>query len=307
MSERLEQEKSATAPVGAGLDDLSAESLDHRVDGFHLPALSIMTFVQMAFHLLSISSSRFACGRSAVLGRDQRLDSQFVAGQLVVGFAVETGIRRDRSQADSGLGFNHERSEVAKVGPWSLTGTGRQAEMTRRVADHTQLGIAAIADGGLSPMFSDLFAPPSVVPAGVPRLEAAGIHGRQTHTISHQLRTSRSLDGCCHESSKRFFDQQPIGRLLQRGEVRHCFQVNRRTERIAIRQQSDRTAVREIVEVLEHQAGKQLMQRELLRTKPMTIRRQRRLGYGERLDQDPLRTFACLHSYQYDHQRSLFS
>jgi len=49
VSEGFEQQESATAPVGAGVDDLSAQTFDHRVDRFRLPTLSVTAFVQMAF------------------------------------------------------------------------------------------------------------------------------------------------------------------------------------------------------------------------------------------------------------------
>jgi hypothetical protein len=96
VSEHFQQEKSASAPVGTGVNDFAAEAFDHRVDGFHLPALSVTTLVQMAFHLLSISTHRFPGGRTAVFGGDQGLNPQFVAGQLVIGFAAAKRTLRPR-------------------------------------------------------------------------------------------------------------------------------------------------------------------------------------------------------------------
>jgi hypothetical protein len=100
----MEQE-SGSAPIGAGVDDFSAESFDHRINRFHLPTLSVATFIQMAFHLLSIATHRFSRGRASVLGGNQRLNPQLVAGQLAVGFAVEAGIRRDRLHTGASLDF----------------------------------------------------------------------------------------------------------------------------------------------------------------------------------------------------------
>ena len=120
VSECFEEQESAAAPVGAGVDDFSRETFDHRVDGFHLPTLSITTFVQMTFHLLSIAAHGFPGRRSAVLGGDQGLNPQFVAGQHVVGFAVEAGVRRDRLHSGASLRFDDERAEIAEVGPRSL-------------------------------------------------------------------------------------------------------------------------------------------------------------------------------------------
>lgn len=254
----------------------------------------------MTFHLLSITARRFPGRRSAVLGGDQRLNPQFVAGERVVGFAVEAGIRRDRFHPGTRLSFDQEGAKVAEVGSRSLAGPRRQAEVTRRVADDAQLGIAAIGDGALSPVFPQLFSPPRKIAAGMPRFEAAGVHGGQTHAAAENLRLPGPLDRGRDQPSKRLLHQQPIGRLLQRREVRHLFQADRCAQRIAVRQQPDRAAVREIVEVLEHQTGKQLRQRKLLGTEPVRIRRQRRFGHRQRFGQHPFRTLARLHSFRYD-------
>jgi hypothetical protein len=37
VSEDFQQQESATSPVGASVDDFSAEAFDHRVDGFSVP------------------------------------------------------------------------------------------------------------------------------------------------------------------------------------------------------------------------------------------------------------------------------
>ncbi len=254
----------------------------------------------MAFHLLSIAAGRFSGRWSAVLGGDQRLNPQFVAGQLVIGFAVEAGIRRDGLHPRAGLRFDQQWTKVAEVGSRSLAGPSGQAEMTSRVADHTQLGVASIGDGALSPVFSQLLSPPCIVAAGVPGFEAARVHGGQTHAAAEDLRLLCPLDRGRDQPSKRLLDQQPIGRLLQRREVGHLVQADHFAQRIAVRQQPDRAAVSEVVEVLEHQTGKQLMQRELLGAEPMRIRGQRRFGHRQRFGQHPFRTFAGLHSFRYE-------
>ena len=105
---------------GCGHDDFSRETFDSRVDGFHLPTLSITTFVQMTFHLLSIAAHGFPGRRSAVLGGDQGLNPQFVAGQHVVGFAVEAGVRRDRLHSGASLHSttSGRKSPKSGRGPW---------------------------------------------------------------------------------------------------------------------------------------------------------------------------------------------
>lgn len=115
MSECFQEQESATAPVSAGIDDLSGESLDHRVDGFDLPPLPVAAVVQVTFHLLAIAARRLPRGRPAMLCRDQRLDPEFLAGQFVVGFAVEAGVRKNRLQSDAGLRFDQQGAKVAEV------------------------------------------------------------------------------------------------------------------------------------------------------------------------------------------------
>ena len=259
--------------------------------------------MQMAFHLLSVSSSGFARRRSAVLGGNQRLNAQLVAGQLVVGFAVETGVRRDGLHTGAGPRFDEQRAKVAEVGSWPLAGPGRQAEVAQRVADHTQLGIVAIDDGGLASMFPHLFSPPSIIAADVPRLEAAGVHRGQSHTAAEDIRPSCPLDRSRDQPSKRLLHQQPIGRLLQRREVGHLFQADRCGQRIAVRQQPDRAPIGEVVKVLQHQTRKQLRLRELLGAEPMRIRGQRSFRHRQRFAQHPFRTLAGLHSFRYDEPR----
>ncbi len=300
MSECFEEQESAAAPVGAGVDDFSRETFDHRVDGFHLPTLSITTFVQMTFHLLSIAAHGFPGRRSAVLGGDQGLNPQFVAGQHVVGFAVEAGVRRDRLHSGASLRFDDERAEIAEVGPRSLASPGRQAEMTRRVADHAQLGVAAIGDGARSSVFSHLFSTPGIVATGVPRFEAAGVDGCQSHGAAEQLGLPCPLDRGRDQPLKRLLHQQPIGRLLQRREVGHLFQADRFAQRIAVRQQANGAPIGQVVKILEHQTGKQLMLREDPWAEPMRVPRQRSLGHGQCLDQHALRTLARLHPPSYE-------
>lgn len=304
MSERFQQQESAAAPVAACVDDFSAKTFDHRVDRFHLPTLSVTTFVQMTFHLSSISARRFAGGRSPVRGGDQCLNSQLVPRQLVIGFAVETGVRGDGFQPRSGVRFAQQGLEVAEVGPRPLAGPSRQDEMTRGLAGQAQLRITVIDHPPFSPVFSSYFPPLGEVATGMSRLESTGVDCRQADAAAKQLRLPGPLDRRGQQTPERGYRQQAIGRLLQRREVRDFFQSNRLGQRIAVCQQADRAAIGQIVKVLQHQTGKQLMLRECLGTEPMRIRRQRSFGHPQRLDQNPLRTFARLHPFPYEPHRT---
>ena len=62
--------------------------------------------------------------------------------------------------------------------------------------------------------------------------------------------------------------------FLQRGEVRHAAQTQDLSERRMIDQVSHDAAVVGLQEVLQHQAGKQLMLRKLLGTVRMRVQRQ---------------------------------
>jgi hypothetical protein len=77
------------------------------------------------------------------------------------------------------------------------------------------------------------------------------------------------------QSSRRGALQQPLGRLLQRGEVGDVGEVQRLDQRRMVRQMSNDAPVVGPQEVLQRQASEQLMLRELLRTAGVRIRRQR--------------------------------
>jgi hypothetical protein len=62
----------------------------------------------------------------------------------------------------------------------------------------------------------------------------------------------------------RRFLQQPLGRLFDRREMRNLVQLQRRDERWMIRQVRNDATVVGLQKVLQRQAGKELMLRELL-------------------------------------------
>ncbi len=161
-----------------------------------------------------------------------------------------------------------------------------------------------IRDSAFSPMFSRLFSPLGKVAAVVLRLESAAVHRSQSGTAAQQFGTLGTRERGGEQTPERRQNQQPIGRFLQRREVRHLLQLDRRSQRLAIRQQADRATVGKTVVVLQHQAGEQLVLRERFRAESMGIRRQRFLCHSQSLDQHALRTVCCLHSYPLRSQRS---
>jgi len=90
--------------------------------------------------------------------------------------------------------------------------------------------------------------------------------------------------------------KQPRRGLLQRGDVRHVGELDRRTQVRAVLQQRRNAAIVQIEHRFEDEAREELMLRELLRAEAMGVLRQRFLrDRVRRPDHHPWR-FAGLHS-----------
>lgn len=282
-------------PVIPSIDDFSAQSFDHGVDRFHLPTLAVATLRKMTFHLFPISTCWLGNRRSAVGWRYQRLDLQLVASQLMVRFAVETGVGQNCSWLDVVMCLSKQGFEVSKVWIRTLGCSRGYDQMALGVANDPKLGKAAI---GNTLCFSSLFARFASlreIAAGVLRLESAGIDRSQLGTLPQDFSSLGTPDRCVEQSRKLWRHQQPMRRFLQCCKVWHLLQTDHGSKRIGILKQLCDCAVGKIVKIFQHQTGEQLMLCEHLGAADMRVFRQRSLSNAKRLGQHLLGTLRCLH------------
>jgi hypothetical protein len=291
-----------SAPVSACVDNFSAATLDHTEDRFYLPALAVAALMQVAFHLPAVTPDRFFVGWSAMLGRNEGLNPEFFTSQPVGRFAVETGVGSQRLRSGHAECVTEQGLEVSEVRVGTLARSSRQDEMAGGVADNSQLGKSPVHDFPLSPLLSRRFTPLGEVAAGVLRLEPAGVDRSQTYAAAEHAMALGLLHGDGQQLSKRANHQQSLGRLLQCREVGNHFQLDHLPQVRAIFQQSCHRAVREAVKIFQHEAGEELMLRELLGTVAMRILRQRLSGHKISHMQDQLRRPRTRHATQYEYR-----
>ena len=166
--------------------------------------------------------------------------------------------------------------------------------MRRTVAQKSQFGKSPI--GGALPFaacIAALGAAADKVTAGVVRLEAAAVDGRQLDAPAQQSGLAGKSHGFVEQSIGRAAGEQSVGRLLQRGEMRHALQVDSRSQFRAVGQQRRQAAIVNPHKLLEHKAGEQLMLRELFRAEAMCILGQRPPARLVRHQQHPPWRFTC--------------
>ncbi len=192
-----------------------------------------------------------------------------VAGELVVPFRVVTSVGRQLRETDHATSLGHEWAELIHIGTRSTSGVERVDEMVVGACHDAELRVVVINNG-----FPRVFHPIAAtdeVPAGRSALQAGRVDRRPFHPpLAAQVQTHRRAE----EFSHRRREQQPPRRFLKRGEVGNLLQSQLRDERRIVGQVDRQAPIVGLQKLLQHQAGEELMLRELLGTIPMGVLRQ---------------------------------
>ena len=119
-------------------------------------------------------------------------------------------------------------------------------------------------------------------------LKAAGINGRQADALFHHAHLPRLGKAVGQHPPNARQLEQPSRRFLERREIGRRRQIDYCSQGRAVRQQTFRPAVIQLQKFLEHQAGEQLMLRELLGAATMTVGRQAASSHATRHQKHPL-------------------
>jgi hypothetical protein len=198
--------------------------------------------------------------------------------------------RPDPGPADS---LPQGRAELHQVRTWPSTGDCGENHVAAAVDHEDDLRELGVSRGLV--VVSALRTTLGVVPAGVPRLQARAIDSRQRDTLLADPVVQRPLEHGVEHPPRRRGRQQSLGRLLEGREVRHCPQPDLAGQVGVVDEMLGQTAVVEVRELLEHQAGQQLGLSELLGAELVAMRRNGLAGGFVGDLQNPARRFACLH------------
>ena len=284
VSEDEQAEVAALAVVGAAVDMGALATFDHRDHCFDLRAAAIGRAIEPHLHETSVTALRQFLGGPAVLGGNDGPHAVLVARKAVVGFGVEPGIGRQVRDPHDPQCFGHQRTELIDVGPRTATGLRGEDEMIVRATHQPQFGIAMIDHG--FPRVSHAVAAADEVTAGTTAFQARGIDRRPLHP---SLAAQVESDGGFEQFSSGRREQQAARGFLKGGEVGNLLQSQNGEQRRIVPEMGRQAAVVGPQKVLQHQAGKQLMLRELPGTATVRIlgqrpprRRQRRQHHGFR-------------------------
>ena len=270
MGEDKQAEIAALAVVGAATDVRALATFDHRHHRFDLRSAAISSAIEPHLHESTVTAGRQLGGGATVLGGNDRPDAVLVARELVIGFGIVTGIGRQLGQLYDPQCFGHERTELVDVGPRSATGLRGEDEMIVGATHQAQLGIMMINHG--FPRVSHALAAADEVAAGTTAFEARRIDRRAFHPSPP---AHVQANGGLQKSPRRPRKQQAMRSFLEGGEVGNLLQFQRGEQRRMVLEMGRQAAVVGPQKVLQHQAGEQLVLRELLGTTAVSMLRQR--------------------------------
>jgi hypothetical protein len=249
--------------------DVSAlAAFDHGDDGLDLGTTAIGVAIEPDFHQSAVATAGQLVGGPAVLGGNDRTNAMLVASELVVTFRIVTGIGRQLREAYEPSRGGHERAELSDIGTGTTAGAQRKHEMIVGTADHAQLGVMMVND-----CFPGVFHPTSAaheVATGTGAFQAGRVDRRAFYPPSP---AQLQADGGLEEFSRRCCSQQATRRLLKRGEVGNLPESQHRHEGRIVGQMGRQAPVVGSQKVLQHEAGEELMLRELFGTIPMCVLR----------------------------------
>jgi hypothetical protein len=270
-------------------------SLDHRVDGLHLPSLPVFAFhpAEALFHQSPPPTRRRLGCRAASLRRDDCSDA--VGPNTAVdplGIEVRVGQQRRNPRATNGL--TERLTKLHQVRAWTATRNRRQDHMTGTIDHEDDLGVLGVSNMLITG--SALRATLDVVPTGVPRFQARTVDSRQRHTPLADPVAERPLEHSVEHPAARESRQETRSGLLEGREVWYLFHPDLTSQIAVVAEMNSQAAVIEAQELLEYQAGEQLGLRELLRAKLMPVRGKSLRGRIVRDLKNPAWGFACRHT-----------
>ena len=271
VGDRTQDDFTMLGPMFPGPQGRAEQPLEHAVDGLDLPPLTVFLFVEVGCHAAApVTAGKFV-RRSPALRRDDRSHAVRLASVLVSRLAVVAGIGEQRLDRRAAGRLLQCQTVMLVVRPRANSGNDRQNHMTGTIADEARLGKAAT----LPPLvFPGFLAPFRVVRADVPTLEARAVDGRQLHSTLHQFGFHRAVDRFVEQLPGGHRNEQSPGRFLEGRIVRDPIEFDRPGKARRIGQQRSQLAIVQLQEFLQHQAGKQLRLRELLRTEAVRVRAQ---------------------------------
>jgi hypothetical protein len=277
-----------------------AESpLHHRVDRLRLPSLTVLPLVlpEPPLHPPAPPAGRRLVARPPAGRRDDRADA-VRPGRPVDPLGVEVGVGQQRPDPRPPHRLRKRPPELHQVGARAPAGHRREDQVAVAIDHEDDLGEVGVSPDGIG--VSAAGPPLDVVAAGVPRLHAGAIDGRQRDAPLPDAVPQGALEDGVEHLPARDGGQEPHGGLLEGGIVRHRAQADLAAEFGIIGQVRRQPAVVEAQELLEHQAGQELGLGELLGAEPVPMRRQRLAGSVVGDLQDQARGFARNHISYYD-------
>lgn len=215
------------------------------------------------------------------------IDRTRQSSRATCGWPRNRSLRRDAVDSDARQRRGEQRPEGGHVGLRTTREVGSENEMRFDIADDSDFGKAVIHHA--FPRAANVPSPLDKVTAGGRGFEARGVDRRAGHAaLASQVLANRRVE----QASGGKAGQESLRGFLQRRVMRDFFQPQCLDERWAIGEMRDDAPIVRLQEVLQHQAGKKLVLRELLRTTAMRIRRQRLLGRCQRRQNHRPRTLA---------------
>ena len=187
MSQNFHQALLLLSGIGAGSQGRIEQTFMPRDRAFDLPAMSIDTFGEPAFHQTTIPALRPVTTVFARVQPDRRgANAQLLAAQDMIGFAIVPAVCQQPGQMQMPDRLTQDRSELGVVPAGTPDHRGPRDQVSLRVADDRQLGPAMTT--------------PMAVPAAVPevhadmvRLQTGGVDG-PLWLVFDQAALSRPLE-----------------------------------------------------------------------------------------------------------------
>jgi hypothetical protein len=193
MSQDPQQALPLLCGVVAGSQGRVEQTLIPRDHAFDLPAMSVDSFREPAFHQTTVPGLRPMATVLAGVQPDRRgADAQGLSAQHMVGFAVVAGVRQQPGQRQMTDRLPQGRGELGVVAAGTSHHPGGRDQVGPRMADDGQLGPGAIATTGVSAAVSE-------VGADVVRLQAGGVD-RPFRFVFDQAALSRPLEEDAQEA-----------------------------------------------------------------------------------------------------------
>jgi hypothetical protein len=193
VGEEAESGLAVLALVRTGGQRRTQETLDHREDRLHLPALAVGLLGESPGEPAPPMTAQAA--RPAIVTRAaasvQRKDaahSQALPAQAVGGFAVVTRVAQERGEGLAVVGVAHRGRELAMIGLRSAVHDQAQDQVAAGVAQGRNLWITGLIVGAVAA------AAACEVVRNVPRLQPRRVDGRQAAGGRDQAEAAGFLD-----------------------------------------------------------------------------------------------------------------